>query len=234
MPLGAAELKLDLDGPGPPFNPGETIAVVLSLRDLGQFEAAGYQAFLSFDSSKLLFLEGTYLLETFALPIIPIIQAEGENIDAAAGINVFHGQSPTSQDTEVARLSFEAIEQLCLPPVRFRAATPPSQITDLMGMPTPVLDLIGLLPSADCNGNGVDDACDIADGTSFDINGNGVPDECECIGDIDGSGDVGVRDFLSMLAVWGPCAGCPADLDANGVVDVLDFLILIANWGPCP
>jgi hypothetical protein len=107
MPLGAAELKLDLDGPGPPFNPGETIAVVLSLRDLGQFEAAGYQAFLSFDSSKLLFLEGTYLPEAFDLPVIPIIQAEGENIDAAAGIDVFSGQLPTSQDAVVARFSFE-------------------------------------------------------------------------------------------------------------------------------
>ena len=31
----------------------------------------------------------------------------------------------------------------------------------------------------DCNGNGVDDAQDIADGTSLDCNGNGVPDECE-------------------------------------------------------
>ncbi len=33
--------------------------------------------------------------------------------------------------------------------------------------------------SGDCNGNGVPDDCDIADGTSLDRNGNGVPDECE-------------------------------------------------------
>ncbi|MDP7029982.1 MAG: lamin tail domain-containing protein [Phycisphaerales bacterium] len=31
----------------------------------------------------------------------------------------------------------------------------------------------------DCNGNGVPDVCDIADGTSEDADGNGVPDECE-------------------------------------------------------
>ena len=31
----------------------------------------------------------------------------------------------------------------------------------------------------DCNSNGVDDACDIANGTSNDDNGNGTPDECE-------------------------------------------------------
>lgn len=33
--------------------------------------------------------------------------------------------------------------------------------------------------SQDCNTNGVPDECDIADGTSQDANGNGVPDECD-------------------------------------------------------
>ena len=32
---------------------------------------------------------------------------------------------------------------------------------------------------ADCNGNGILDDCDIADGTSLDCNGNGIPDECD-------------------------------------------------------
>ncbi len=31
----------------------------------------------------------------------------------------------------------------------------------------------------DCNGNGIDDAADIAGGSSDDANGNGIPDECE-------------------------------------------------------
>jgi hypothetical protein len=31
----------------------------------------------------------------------------------------------------------------------------------------------------DCNGNGIEDAVDIAVGSSADVNGNGVPDECE-------------------------------------------------------
>ena len=44
-------------------------------------------------------------------------------------------------------------------------------------------------PGTDCNGNGVDDVCDLAAGTSADVNGNGIPDECEasivpfCFGD---------------------------------------------------
>ncbi len=66
-------------------------------------------------------------------------------------------------------------------------------------------DLLGtdLGPSgSDCNGNGVDDATDIANGTSEDCNGNGIPDECEA--DCDGDG---VPD------------DCEADCDGDGVPD---------------
>ncbi|MHC4273534.1 MAG: S8 family serine peptidase [Planctomycetota bacterium] len=52
--------------------------------------------------------------------------------------------------------------------------------------------------------------------------------------DVDGDGEVGVWDFLEMLAAWGPNPGHPADFDGDGEVSVSDFLILIAAWGPCP
>ena len=58
-----------------------------------------------------------------------------------------------------------------------------------------------------------------------------------CLWDLDGSGNVGVSDLLSLLGSWGPCppkADCPADFDANGDVGVKDLLILLGNWGPCP
>jgi agmatine/peptidylarginine deiminase len=55
-----------------------------------------------------------------------------------------------------------------------------------------------------------------------------------CLGDIDGDGEVGVTDFLEMLAAWGPNPGHPADLDDDGVVSVTDFLVLLGVWGPCP
>ncbi|MBW7907120.1 MAG: choice-of-anchor D domain-containing protein [Phycisphaerae bacterium] len=42
----------------------------------------------------------------------------------------------------------------------------------------------GLPP--DCNGNGIADATDIANGASEDCNGNGIPDECEPDSDGDG------------------------------------------------
>ena len=75
---------------------------------------------------------------------------------------------------------------------------------------------------ADCNCNGTPDGDDIDGGGSADDNGNGIPDECEpCPWDLDGSGDVGITDFLELLANWG---------DPYGIKDFLD---LLANWGPC-
>ena len=52
-------------------------------------------------------------------------------------------------------------------------------------------------------------------------------------GDIDGDGTVGITDFLTLLAVWGPCADCgdcPADLDGDCSVGINDLLDLLANW----
>jgi hypothetical protein len=55
-----------------------------------------------------------------------------------------------------------------------------------------------------------------------------------CSADLDDDYTVGVTDFLSLLAAWGPNPGHPADLDGSGDVGVSDFLILLAGWGPCP
>ncbi len=91
----------------------------------------------------------------------------------------------------------------------------------------------GLSPT-DCNANQLSDACDILGGGSPDTNGNGVPDECDCPWDLDGSGGVGIADFLALLAAWGTDPGGPPDFDGDGNVGIQDFLALLANWGPCP
>ncbi|MHC5008538.1 MAG: S8 family serine peptidase [Planctomycetota bacterium] len=52
-------------------------------------------------------------------------------------------------------------------------------------------------------------------------------------GDLDLDGVVGIVDFLTMLAAWGPCPiddDCLADLDGDGTVGVTDFLFLLSNW----
>ena len=51
----------------------------------------------------------------------------------------------------------------------------------------------------------------------------------DCGGDNDG--DVGIVDFLALLAQWGGPGAC--DLDGGGV-GITDFLELLGNWGPCP
>jgi hypothetical protein len=73
-------------------------------------------------------------------------------------------------------------------------------------------------------------------GSTYSYEGLGGPgfDPCACPWDLDGSGDVGVADFLDMLAVWGPNPGDPADFDGDGLVGVADFLKILAHWGPCP
>ena len=65
----------------------------------------------------------------------------------------------------------------------------------------------------------------------------GTPVKPGCPWDLDDNAAVGVSDFLSLLASWGPCppkGDCPADFDGNGDVGVSDFLELLGNWGPCP
>ncbi|MFQ5424938.1 MAG: hypothetical protein ACE5F9_13290, partial [Phycisphaerae bacterium] len=71
---------------------------------------------------------------------------------------------------------------------------------------------------ADCNGNGVSDDQDIADGTSQDCNTNGVPDDCDITQgtSADANGD-GIPD---------ECAG--VDCNANGTPDNED---IAANSG---
>ena len=57
--------------------------------------------------------------------------------------------------------------------------------------------------------------------------------EVTCDADLDGDGNVGINDFLDLLAAWGPNPGHPADYDGDGNVGINDFLELLANWGPC-
>jgi hypothetical protein len=54
-----------------------------------------------------------------------------------------------------------------------------------------------------------------------------------CPWDLDESGDVGVNDFLLLLAVWGTDPGGPPDFDGDGDVGITDFLAMVGNWGPC-
>lgn len=54
-----------------------------------------------------------------------------------------------------------------------------------------------------------------------------------CAPDIDGSGDVGFADLLSVLGAWGGCERCPQDIDGSGSVDFDDLLLVLSAWGTC-
>ncbi len=127
---------------------------------------------------------------------------------------------------------------------------PHQKISDTEGGFTGILDngdLFGnsVVALGDLDGNGV---ADLAVGAPDDDDGgenrgavwilllDGVP-QTPCPWDIDGSGDVGVKDLLFLLGAWGPCppkGDCLADFDDTGDVGVKDLLFLLGAWGPCP
>jgi hypothetical protein len=90
----------------------------------------------------------------------------------------------------------------------------------------------------DCNGNGILDSCDIADGVSQDANRNGIPDECVlCVrpcGDFDFDGDVDLDDFAAFQqCVTGQGGAAPPscatfDFDHDFDIDLRDFGFLQA------
>ncbi|MCH2153057.1 MAG: proprotein convertase P-domain-containing protein [Phycisphaerales bacterium] len=84
----------------------------------------------------------------------------------------------------------------------------------------------------DCNGNGIGDGQDIAEGESQDVNGNGIPDECECPADLNGDQMINVEDVLQVIAAFGE-TNSEADIDGNGQVDIGDILLVIEGWGIC-
>jgi len=101
----------------------------------------------------------------------------------------------------------------------------------------------------DCNGNGIGDACDIAQGTSTDINGNGVPDECEaitptlCPGDMNCDGAITFADIDAFVEALGgesawthwPCPWLNADCNSDSGVtfaDIDPFVTLIGTTCP--
>lgn len=79
-----------------------------------------------------------------------------------------------------------------------------------------------LLSGRDCNGNGVDDAMDIARGFSLDDDGDGIPNECDCPADFDLSGYVDTDDFDAFVRAF-EVGEQDADFDLSGFVDTDDY-----------
>lgn len=101
------------------------------------------------------------------------------------------------------------------------------------------------LAGDDCNGNGVDDAIDIANETSQDSNEDGIPDECAVsyvCGDANGDETVNLLDITFLISYLYKGGAAPDPLEAgdangNGAINLLDITYLIAYLyqdGPDP
>jgi hypothetical protein len=98
------------------------------------------------------------------------------------------------------------------------------------------LQYAGAIP--DCNGNGLDDLCEIADGTETDCDGSGVPDSCEDLRDCDGDGtpdacQIAADEQLDKNCdgVLDACNYAAGDFDLDGVVGGADLAYLLGIWG---
>lgn len=201
----AASLRIWYDVSDRPILPGDTVIVYIEMAGLDTQKAAGWQAFLEFDSSQMFLVGGNYTPVPFGLGILPII-ASGNQIDLASGINVFGGQSPTLMDAVLVNLTFQATEEFCTPTVVFRSHDPPTRITDPVGDPVLPLELTSLEPST-------------------------CPPDIDPPG---GDGDVDVFDLFELLNRWNEPVPSIADFNCDGEVDVFDLFVLLDAWGACP
>ncbi|MEL7061411.1 MAG: hypothetical protein AAGN46_15415, partial [Acidobacteriota bacterium] len=70
---------------------------------------------------------------------------------------------------------------------------------------------------------------EVAPGTTFVIAGEDLP----CRSDLSLDGRVGLRDFRVLSRLLGD-AGGRGDIDGSGEVDMRDVIALLRDWGRCP
>ncbi|MBI1303034.1 MAG: hypothetical protein GC172_04525 [Phycisphaera sp.] len=79
----------------------------------------------------------------------------------------------------------------------------------------------------DCNQNGINDLCDIADGWA-DANEDGILDSCQfASGDLNLDGAVDAIDLVMILSGWGTEG---RDTNDDGFIDALDLAAILSNW----
>jgi hypothetical protein len=182
---------------------------------LGAQSAAGVQAFLHFDTTRLHFVNGSYTSTPFGLAVITTISATpGGDIDLASGINQFGGQLPSAADAPLAYLTFTSVNGACdETSVQFRSHVPPSRLSTMNGTDIVPLTLIGLqAPPATCPG------------------------------DVDHNNVVNIDDLVAVVTHWGRCPPSPPccvgdvfpDPGGDHNVNIDDLVLVITHWGACP
>jgi hypothetical protein len=195
--------------PNGPFPQGQMVQVKVRMSSIpATTPAAGFQAFLRYDTTRLNFVSGTYTSVPFGLAITQPIAASGEHINIAAAINFVIGQPPSSADADLATLTFEITTACGMGAVEFRASNPPTRLSDVVGQP--------ILPIV--------------------LNDLSLVNTCP--GDVHASGIVTVADLLLIISNWGACptppACCAGNANGDALVGVADLLTVIVGWGACP
>lgn len=199
VPVSAGTLVLETDPGTCEVQAGEQMTVLIRLIDLGADEAAGFQAFVEIDESRLTLVGGIYPDDPFGLPIIDPIANDGGLIALSSGIDRFAGQEPTSSDGIVAELTFDVAAGVGPPAIGFVNHLPPNRISDDQGNELPLL-LMGEAPPscrADFNGNGkveITDLLVVLSNWNMDCPGDAFPD-----------GVVNILDLVEVLTKWGEC-----------------------------
>jgi len=132
------------------YKPNETATVTLSMADL-QSPAAGFQAFLAYDTARLTLVSWTYTATPFGLPVLTapaLVNPSPGILNLASGIDQFGGQSPTSADADLVILTFTVLGPDTCPGsignlITFRTNNPPTRLTDISGasiLPTLTID----------------------------------------------------------------------------------------------
>jgi hypothetical protein len=85
----------------------------------------------------------------------------------------------------------------------------------------------------DCNTNTIPDSCDI-EGGAPDFNLDTIPDSCQCLADLFIDHQVNGGDLGALLSQWGPATvNTASDINRDGNVNGADLGYLLNAWGPC-
>jgi hypothetical protein len=106
------------------------------------------------------------------------------------------------------------------------------EVTDDCGIITSDSATLTVTPCNDCNGNGIDDAIDIANGISVDCNGDGTPDECQIESDALFAEGGAPGDDFSHVAVDGSWAIVGAEQHNGQAGAVYGFDLVGSTWAP--
>jgi hypothetical protein len=140
-----------------------------------------------------------------------------------------------------------AAKRVLLAQLTTASAVLPSGFVDVVGLPATGdgewLAFSQPIPApslTDCDGNGQQDAFDIALGVLRDCDQSGVPDICEFPSASTDCNLNGIPDLCDVVSAFSSDVNtnfvpdeceCSGDIDANGRVDVDDIIDVITSWG---